>query len=75
MILFPKAWPTLVIGYIPGPSEEVSQEEDDALLNPPEEEKEAEPAPSVRTAPSNPPPAMLSTSGYVPLSNSTQLSP
>ena len=61
----------MVIGYIPGPSEEVSQEDDDALLNPPEEEMEAELAPPVRTAPFNPPPAMLSTSGYVPLSTST----
>ena len=36
LILFPKAQPTAVVGYVPGPSEEVPLEEEEALLNPPE---------------------------------------
>ena len=47
ILLFRKTRPTAVVGYVPWPTQELTQEEDDALLHPPEEAMEANPAPLV----------------------------
>ena len=47
-LLFRKSRPTAVVGYVPWPTEELTQEEEDDLLHPPEEAMEADPALLVR---------------------------